>query len=167
MTDILIIGGGIVGLATALQIKQQRPNLTVTVLEKENAVARHQTGHNSGVIHSGLYYKPGSLKALNCIRGYHMLIDFCETENIPYELCGKIVVATSHQQIPLLNNLYERGLQNGLTGLRRITPAEMREIEPHVAGVEGIQVPQTGIIDYTTVCENSGSWAAKFALVRK
>ncbi|WP_234736166.1 L-2-hydroxyglutarate oxidase [Tellurirhabdus bombi] len=159
MTDILIIGGGIVGLATALQIKQQRPNLTVTVLEKETAVARHQTGHNSGVIHSGLYYKPGSLKALNCIRGYNLLIDFCEKENIPYELCGKIVVATSPQQVPLLNNLYERGLQNGLTGLRKITPGEMREIEPHVAGVEGIQVPQTGIIDYTTVCEK---YAQKF-----
>jgi len=159
MTDITIIGGGIVGLATALQIKQQRPGLTVTVLEKEQAVARHQTGHNSGVIHSGLYYKPGSLKALNCIRGYEMLIQFCREEGIPYELCGKLVVATSPQQVPLLNNLFERGQQNGLKDIRKVTPGEMREIEPHVAGVEGIRVPYTGIVDYALVCEH---YARKF-----
>jgi (S)-2-hydroxyglutarate dehydrogenase len=153
MTDITIIGGGIVGLATALQIKQQRPSLSVVVLEKENRVAAHQTGHNSGVIHSGLYYKPGSLKATNCIGGYHMLLDFCQRENVRYELCGKIVVATKPEQVPQLNTLYERGQQNGLGGLRRLSAGEMREIEPHVAGVEGIFVPQTGIIDYTEVCE--------------
>ena len=153
MTDVLIIGGGIVGLATALQIKRQRPNLSVTVLEKENRLAAHQTGHNSGVIHSGLYYKPGSLKATNCIRGYWMLLEFCEQENIPYELCGKIVVATKPEEIPLLNNLYERGKQNGLEGLKKLTPPEMYEIEPHVRGVEGMWVPQTGIIDYVQVCE--------------
>lgn len=153
MTDIIIIGGGIVGLATALQIKQQRPHLSVILIEKETGVARHQTGHNSGVIHSGLYYKPGSLKALNCIRGYQMLIDFCQQESIPYELCGKIVVATRPEQVPQLHALYERGLQNGLTRIRKISLAEMREIEPFVAGVEGIQVPYTGIVDYAVVAE--------------
>ncbi|RRB03798.1 L-2-hydroxyglutarate oxidase [Larkinella rosea] len=159
MTDIIIIGGGIVGLATALQIKRQRPGLSVTVLEKENRLAAHQTGHNSGVIHSGLYYKPGSLKATNCIRGYWMLLEFCEKENVPYELCGKIVVATKPEEIPQLNNLYERGRQNGLEGLKKLTQAEMHEIEPHVRGVEGMWVPQTGIIDYVQVCEK---YAGKF-----
>jgi L-2-hydroxyglutarate oxidase len=153
MNDIIIIGGGIVGLATALQIKRQRPGLSVTVIEKENRLAAHQTGHNSGVIHSGLYYKPGSLKATNCIRGYWMLLEFCEQEKVPYELCGKIVVATKPEEIPLLNNLYERGQQNGLEGLKKLTMAEMHEIEPHVRGVQGIWVPQTGIIDYVQVCE--------------
>ncbi|MFD1142720.1 L-2-hydroxyglutarate oxidase [Larkinella insperata] len=159
MNDIVVIGGGIVGLATALQIKRQRPGLSVTVLEKENRVAAHQTGHNSGVIHSGLYYKPGSLKATNCIRGYWMLIEFCEQEQVPYELCGKIVVATKPEEVPLLNNLYERGQQNGLEGLKKLTQAQMNEIEPHVRGVEGMWVPQTGIIDYVQVCEK---YAQKF-----
>jgi len=153
MTDVLIIGGGIVGLATALRLKQQRPNLSVVLLEKEPAVARHQTGHNSGVIHSGLYYKPGSLKATNCIRGYRMLLDFCDQEGVPYELCGKLVVATKQEEIPQLNTLHERGQLNGLGGLRMLTLAEIREIEPHVNGVAGMFVPQTGIIDYKQVCE--------------
>ncbi|GGN08859.1 hydroxyglutarate oxidase [Dyadobacter beijingensis] len=153
MYDITIIGGGIVGLATALRIKEQRPALKVLLLEKENEVAKHQTGHNSGVIHSGLYYKPGSLKATNCIRGYRMLIDFCEREGVAYDLCGKIVVATTEAQRPLLRNLFDRGNQNGLTDNRMISEGEMKEIEPHVKGLEGIWVPYTGIIDYKTVCE--------------
>lgn len=153
MYDILIIGGGIVGLATALRLKEERPQLKVLVLEKEKRVAEHQTGHNSGVIHSGLYYKPGSLKATNCIRGYRMLLDFCNRENIPYDLCGKIVVATKLEEVPILHGLYERGLQNGLTQNRKITFEEMREIEPHVQGLEGIWVPYTGIIDYKLVSE--------------
>ncbi|MCF0042369.1 L-2-hydroxyglutarate oxidase [Dyadobacter fanqingshengii] len=153
MYDITIIGGGIVGLATALRLKEQRPSLKILLLEKENEVAKHQTGHNSGVIHSGLYYKPGSLKATNCIRGYQMLIDFCNREGVHYDLCGKIVVATSEDQRPLLQNLFERGNQNGLTENRMITQGEIREIEPHVAGLEGIWVPYTGIIDYKTVSE--------------
>lgn len=153
MHDVTVIGGGIVGLATALQLLRQRPGLRLLLLEKETGVARHQTGHNSGVIHSGLYYKPGSLKALNCIQGYRQLIEFADQEGIPYELCGKIVVATRPEQVPQLEMLFQRGQQNGLTGLRRITPAEMREIEPHVAGVDGLWVPQTGIIDYKIVCE--------------
>ncbi|AQG81762.1 L-2-hydroxyglutarate oxidase [Spirosoma montaniterrae] len=153
MTDVVIIGGGIVGLATALHLQQQRPALRVVLIEKEPAVARHQTGHNSGVIHSGLYYKPGSLKATNCIRGYQMLLDFCNEEGISYERCGKIVVATKPDQLPQLETLFERGQLNGLLGIRRISLAEMREIEPHVNGVAGLFVPQTGIIDYKQVCE--------------
>ncbi len=159
MTDVLIIGGGIVGLATALRIKQQRPALKVLLIDKEPAVARHQTGHNSGVIHSGLYYKPGSLKATNCIRGYRMLIDFCDAEGIPYDLCGKIVVATKQEELPQLDVLYQRGQQNGLTGLKKLSVGEMREIEPHVTGVAGMFVPQTGIIDYKQVSER---YADKF-----
>ncbi|GAB2782923.1 L-2-hydroxyglutarate oxidase [Rhabdobacter roseus] len=153
MYDILVVGGGIVGLATALRLKEQRPGLRLLLLEKEAEVATHQTGHNSGVIHSGLYYKPGSLKATNCIRGYRMLLDFCDQESIPYELCGKIVVATQLEQLPILNGLYERGIQNGLTDNRKISREEMREIEPHVQGLEGIWVPYTGIIDYKQVSE--------------
>lgn len=151
--DIIVIGGGIVGLATALKIKEQRPELKVLVLEKETEVAKHQTGNNSGVIHSGLYYKPGSLKATNCIRGYNMLIDFCEKEQIPFEITGKVVVATKEEQRPLLNNLYIRGQQNGLDGLRKISSQEVKEYEPYVASVEGMWVPQTGIVDYKVVCE--------------
>jgi L-2-hydroxyglutarate oxidase len=162
MTDVTIIGGGIVGLATALQLKQQRPNLTVVLIEKESAVARHQTGHNSGVIHSGIYYKPGSLKATNCIRGYQMLLDFCNAEGIAYELCGKIVVATKPAEVPQLDMLHKRGQQNGLGGLRMMTLAELREIEPHVNGVVGMFVPQTGIIDYKQVSEK---YAQKFQML--
>lgn len=153
MFDIVVVGGGIVGLATALRLKEQRPSLKLLVLEKEKSVAEHQTGHNSGVIHSGLYYKPGSLKATNCIRGYQMLIDFCDKEGIPYDLCGKIVVATRPEEVPILNGLYERGIQNGLVKNRKISGGEMREIEPHVKGLEGIWVPYTGIIDYKAVSE--------------
>ncbi len=159
MTDVVIIGGGIVGLATALQLKQQRPGLNVVLIEKEAAIARHQTGHNSGVIHSGLYYKPGSLKATNCILGYRMLLDFCDAEGIPYDLCGKIVVATKPEKLPQLDMLYQRGQQNGLGGLKKLTRSEMREIEPHVTGVAGMFVPQTGIIDYKQV---SDKYAEKF-----
>lgn len=153
MYDIIVIGGGIVGLATALRIKEQRPTLRLLLLEKERGVAKHQTGHNSGVIHSGLYYKPGSLKATNCIRGYQMLLDFCNREGVPYDLCGKVVVATNESQKPLLKNLYDRGMQNGLLQNRMITATEIREIEPHVKGIQGIWVPYTGIINYTAVSE--------------
>jgi L-2-hydroxyglutarate oxidase len=151
--DVIVIGGGIVGLATALQLKDAHPKLNLLLIEKETTLARHQTGNNSGVIHSGLYYKPGSLKATNCIRGYQMLVRFCKEHGVPFELCGKIVVATSQEEIPLLNNLYERGIQNGLENLRKLRSAELKEYEPHVAGLEGIFVPQTGIVDYTLVAE--------------
>jgi L-2-hydroxyglutarate oxidase len=151
--DVVVIGGGIVGLATALNLKKAKPSLRLLLLEKENRLAAHQTGHNSGVIHSGLYYKPGSLKAKNCIEGYHMLIDFCNENNIKYELCGKIVVATSEDQLASLETLYERGIQNGLKGLEKLNKEQMQAIEPHVAGIAGIKVPQTGIINYTAVSE--------------
>jgi (S)-2-hydroxyglutarate dehydrogenase len=151
--DVIVIGGGIVGLATALKIKEQQPAFKVLLLEKENEVATHQTGHNSGVIHSGLYYKPNSLKATNCIEGYKMLVDFAEQENIPYDLCGKIVVATRPEQVPILESLYERGSQNGLTGFKMFDKDGLKEYEPHVNGIKGFFVPQTGIINYKTVCQ--------------
>ncbi|MCR9063962.1 MAG: L-2-hydroxyglutarate oxidase [Cytophagales bacterium] len=149
--DVVVIGGGIVGLATALKIKEQKPNTRLVVIEKEDGPAKHQTGNNSGVIHSGLYYKPGSLKALNCINGYNMLLDFCRKEEINFDLCGKIVVATRAEQLPILETLFQRGNENGLTNLEYLNPEQMKEIEPHVAGIKGIKVPQTGIIDYTAV----------------
>lgn len=149
--DIIVIGAGIVGLATALKIKTKNPALKLLLIDKENKLAAHQTGHNSGVIHSGLYYKPGSLKAINCINGYHQLVSFCETYEIPYELCGKIVVATSKEEIPLMHNLYKRGQQNGLEGLTLLNQEQLKEYEPHVNGLEGIFVPQTGIVDYKQV----------------
>jgi L-2-hydroxyglutarate oxidase len=154
--DVIIVGGGIVGLATALQIKKTNPALHLLVLEKESELAKHQTGNNSGVIHSGIYYKPGSLKAINCLRGYHLLIDFCQHNNIPFELCGKIIVASNESEKPLLTNLFERGQQNGLENLKRISGAELKEYEPHVTGIEGIVVPQTGIVDYKLVAEKYG-----------
>jgi L-2-hydroxyglutarate oxidase len=149
--DIVIIGGGIVGLATGLKIQKARPDLKIALLEKEDQLAKHQTGNNSGVIHSGLYYKPGSLKATNCINGYHELVNFCKEEKIPYEITGKVVVATREEQKPLIKILIERGLQNGLTGTRQITLDELREYEPYCKGVAAIHVPQTGIVDYYQV----------------
>ncbi|MBX2969271.1 MAG: L-2-hydroxyglutarate oxidase [Cyclobacteriaceae bacterium] len=151
--DVLVIGGGIVGLATAWQLLQKNPALKLTVLEKEDEVAKHQTGNNSGVIHSGLYYKPGSLKATNCITGYNLLVEFCKTHGIPFELCGKIVVATEKHEVPLLETLHKRGQQNGLQNLTWLQPEELKEHEPHVNGVAGLFVPQTGIVDYKVVAE--------------
>jgi len=129
-------------------VMQSRPGTRLAILEKESALAQHQTGHNSGVIHSGLYYKPGSLKARNCRKGYAQLLEFCRAEDIPYEICGKVVVATSAEEIPRLEELHRRGVANGLQGLRRLGPTEIREIEPHCTGVTGLHVPETGIIDY-------------------
>jgi L-2-hydroxyglutarate oxidase len=156
MFDVVVIGGGIVGLATALQLQKENPSLKLLLLEKESVLAKHQTGNNSGVIHSGLYYKPGSLKAQNCIRGYHLLIDFCREHGIPFDLCGKIVVATDEHELPLLQNLYVRGQQNGLENLKKLSKEQLKEYEPHVAGIEGIFVPQTGIVDYTKVALKYG-----------
>ncbi|MFN8688836.1 MAG: L-2-hydroxyglutarate oxidase, partial [Cyclobacteriaceae bacterium] len=146
----------IVGLATALQLQKEKPGLKLAVLEKENELARHQTGNNSGVIHSGVYYKPGSLKARNCIRGYELLLAFCREHHVPFELCGKVIVATEQHELPLLENLYQRGLQNGLNQIRRITPDEIKSYEPYVAGLAGIHVPYTGIVDYKRVAEMYG-----------
>lgn len=153
MADVVIIGGGIVGLATAHQLLTKNPSLKLLLIEKEAELCKHQTGNNSGVIHSGLYYKPGSLKATNCINGYNMLINFCKEEGIEYDLCGKVVVATDDHQKPLLENLYQRGLENGLDKISKISVEELKEIEPHVNGIAAINVPYTGIIDYVAVAE--------------
>lgn len=154
--DLVVIGGGIVGLATAYQSLLKNPSLKLALIEKEDRLCKHQTGNNSGVIHSGLYYKPGSLKALNCINGYNMLLDFCNKEDIPYELCGKVVVATDDFQKPLLENLYNRGLENGLDKVEKISIEQLKEIEPHVKGIAALTVPYTGIIDYVAVAEKYG-----------
>jgi (S)-2-hydroxyglutarate dehydrogenase len=159
--DVVVVGGGIVGLATALQIQKSNPRIKIALLEKEHSLAKHQTGNNSGVIHSGLYYKPGSLKATNCIEGYRLLIDFCKLNEIPFDLCGKIVVATSQEELPLLQNLFDRGQQNGLTNLTRLSKEQLKEYEPHVFGIEGIHVPQTGIVDYTLVAQKYGELLTK------
>jgi L-2-hydroxyglutarate oxidase len=151
--DVIIIGGGIVGLATALQVHARRPSLRLLLLEKEPGAARHQTGHNSGVLHSGIYYKPGSLKAANCVRGYTQMLRFCSEHGISHKICGKIIVAVDDQEVPRLNMLKERGEANGLTGVRTLSREEMREREPHVNGVRGLFVPQTGIVDFVEVSE--------------
>ncbi|MCE2821663.1 MAG: FAD-dependent oxidoreductase, partial [Saprospiraceae bacterium] len=149
--DVIIAGGGIVGLATALQILKNRPDAKVTVLEKENKVAAHQSSRNSGVIHSGIYYKPGSLRAVNCRLGYDLMINFCRENGIAFDICGKIIAATTGEERMRLDGILERGIANGLTGIRKITAAEAREIEPHVACLEAIFVPQSGIVDYGEV----------------
>ena len=151
--DVLIVGGGIVGLATAFQLLRSRPASRVVVVEKEDGPARHQTGNNSGVIHSGLYYKPGSLKAANCRAGYRQLLDFCRDENIPHEICGKIVVATAEDELPRLAELRRRGEANGLQGLRDLSPEEIHDLEPRCSGIRGLWVPQTGIVDYSAVAD--------------
>ncbi len=151
--DVIIVGGGAVGLATALQLKTQNQNLKVVVIEKEPVVANHQTGNNSNVIHSGVYYKPGSLKAKNCIHGYNLLIDFCRKYEVPFELCGKVIVATDEKELPLLKTIFDRGQQNGLSNLKMLKAEQLKEYEPHVAGIGGIHVPQTGIVDYRVVAE--------------
>jgi len=153
MNHFTIIGAGIVGLATALKLNEKLPKAKITILEKENDVSKHQTGNNSGVIHSGIYYKPGSLKAKNCVSGYKMLLKFCDENNIKYNLCGKVVVATNESEIEYLQTLYKRGVENGLENLKVLNEAELKEIEPNVRGIAGIYVPQTGIIDYKVVSQ--------------
>lgn len=148
-----IIGAGIVGLATALKLKEKLPDAKIIILEKEDNVAKHQTGNNSGVIHSGIYYKPGSLKAKNCVIGYKMLLDFCDENSIEYNLCGKVIVATNESEVGYLQTLYERGVENGLENLKMLSKVELKVYEPNVNGIAGIYVPQTGIIDYKIVSE--------------
>ncbi len=150
---IAIIGGGIVGLATGYQLLQRFPETQLLLLEKENGPGRHQTGNNSGVLHCGLYYKPGSAKARLAVQGIRRIVDFCAQHNVPYELCGKIVVATEHEELPRLNSLFERGTANGLTGLQLLGREEIREFEPHAAGLAGIRVPQEGIVDFPAIAE--------------
>ena len=150
--DVAIIGGGIVGMATAMALSK-RAGISLVVLEAEEQLAAHQTGHNSGVIHSGLYYKPGCLKAKNCTLGREYMYHFCEEHGIPHERCGKLVVATREEQIPILEELQRRGIANGLTDIKRLKGEELKEYEPHVAGIEGLWVPETGIVDYVKVTE--------------
>jgi len=157
MTDsgynVIIIGGGVVGLAVSLEITRRFPRLRLLVLEKEDGVARHQSGHNSGVIHSGVYYKPGSLKARLCVAGAAAMVEFCREHSIPHKVCGKVIVATRADELPRLEDLRRRGEANGLTGLRLIGSEELRELEPHASGLRALLVPSTGITDYAVVCE--------------
>jgi L-2-hydroxyglutarate oxidase LhgO len=149
--DVAIIGAGIVGLAVGLQLLRKNPGVKVIVLDKEREVASHQTGHNSGVMHSGLYYKPGSLKARLCVEGRAAMIQFCEEHAVPYDICGKIIVATEEREIPGLNELLRRGRANGVSGLRELGAGQIREIEPYASGICGIHVPTTGITDFKMV----------------
>jgi L-2-hydroxyglutarate oxidase len=157
MTDsrynIVIVGGGIVGLAVALEVTRRFPHVRLLLLEKEDRVGRHQSGHNSGVIHSGIYYKPGSLKAKLCVAGAALMVEFCREHAIPHQVCGKVIVATQEEEFPRLEELRRRGEANGLTGLRSIGPEELRQIEPHATGLRALVVPSTGITDYAAVCE--------------
>src|SRR2546421_113062 len=149
--DIVIIGGGIVGLATAMELLTRYPALKLVILEKEHELAQHQTGHNSGVIHSGIYYAPGSLKAKACVAGKAKLIRFCDEHGVPYKLCGKVIVATHEEEIPRLEQLYQRGLANGVPSLELIGPERLREIEPSAVGIKALYSPTAGIVDYGRV----------------
>jgi L-2-hydroxyglutarate oxidase len=151
--DVIIAGAGIVGLAAGLKLLNKNPRLKVLILEKENGISKHQSGHNSGVIHSGIYYKPGSLKALNCRKGYAQLIEFCKRENVHFDICGKVIVATNENELELLENLYNRGIENGLIDIKKISQEELKEIEPHAYGIKAIHVPYTGIVDFKVVCK--------------
>jgi L-2-hydroxyglutarate oxidase LhgO len=151
--DIVVIGGGIVGLASAYKISRNYPAISIAVLEKEDKIAAHQTGHNSGVIHSGLYYKPGSNKAKTCAEGRKQLIAFAKEHNIAYEICGKIIVATKEKELANLERVFSNGLENQIEGIEKIGPDEISEIEPFCRGIAGIRVPCTGIIDFTEVAK--------------
>ena len=149
--DFVVVGGGIVGQGTALRILEAKPGAKLLLLEKEAGLGRHQTGHNSGVLHAGLYYKPGSLKAKLAVEGLRQMVDFCQRHRVPHEQCGKIVVATEPEELPRLDKLFERGMANGLKDLRKLGPEQIREIEPHATGLAAIHVPEEGIVDYGAV----------------
>src|SRR6202795_2570462 len=151
--DIAVIGGGIVGLSVAREATRQFPRMRVVVLEKEARVGSHQSGHNSGVIHSGVYYKPGSIKARACVAGAAAMVEFCREHEVPFDICGKVIVATSQDELPKLQGLLERGRANGVGGLRMLGAEELHEIEPHATGVAALHVPGTGVTDYAKVCE--------------
>ena len=149
--DVVVVGAGIVGLAVARELTRRRPELSITVLEKEDEVGRHQTSRNSGVIHAGIYYAPGSLKARLCVEGARELYDFCEQHDVAVERCGKLIVALDRAELPALDELERRGRANGVPGLRRVDADELREIEPHATGVEALHSPATGIVDFPGV----------------
>ena len=159
--DAVIVGGGIVGLATAYRLLEAKPQLKILLLEKETKLAAHQTGNNSGVLHAGLYYKPGSEKARCAVEGLQQMLAFCKEHGIAHDQCGKIVVATEPNELERLENLWKRGNENGLLGLRKLNPAQIKEIEPHAAGLAAIHVPQEGIVDYPAVCEKLGELIRK------
>ena len=150
--DVIVVGGGIVGLASAYKINLYHPQLKVLVLEKEHAVAMHQTGRNSGVIHSGIYYKPGSYKAKNCVEGRREIVQFAREHNIGHDVCGKIIVATHPNELQHLDRVYDNGVKNGVEDIEKITPEQIREIEPFCTGIAGLRVGCTGIIDFVGVC---------------
>ncbi|WP_338473347.1 L-2-hydroxyglutarate oxidase (plasmid) [Niallia sp. XMNu-256] len=152
MYDFVVVGGGIVGLSTGMALYKRFPNAKVVIIEKESVVAEHQTGHNSGVIHSGIYYKPGSFKARFARQGSKSMTEFCQTYGIDHDICGKVIVATKQEELPLLENLYQRGLQNELA-IQKIGVDELKEIEPHVNGLGAIRVPQAGIVNYRQISE--------------
>jgi L-2-hydroxyglutarate oxidase LhgO len=154
--DVVVIGGGIVGLASAYKIGRGHPGIRIAVLEKEDKLAFHQTGHNSGVIHSGLYYEPGSNKAKTCVKGRKELITFAKEHNIPYKITGKIIVATQESELANLEQIFHNGVENNIEGIEKIGPEEIKEIEPFCRGIAGIRVPCTGIIDFTAVAEKLG-----------
>jgi L-2-hydroxyglutarate oxidase len=150
--NVIIVGGGIVGLAVALEITRRFPRLSPLLLEKEDGVGQHQSGHNSGVIHSGVYYKPGSLKARLCVEGARAMIEFCREHGLPHKVCGKVITATKAEEFPRLEELRNRGEANGLTGLQLIEPEQLRQIEPHATGLRALLVPSTAVTDYSSVC---------------
>lgn len=150
--DLGVVGGGIVGLATAYKYQLKYPNKRIGIFEKEDRVAAHQTGRNSGVIHSGIYYKPGSYKALNCVDGRLQLVSFAKKHNIPHDVCGKIILATRKEELPILDGIFQRGLENKIEDIRMIGPDEILNLEPHARGISAIHVPVTGIIDFKAVC---------------
>jgi len=153
MDDVIVIGGGIVGLATAYKLLEQKPELKLRILEKEKSIGLHQSAHNSGVIHSGIYYKPGSMKATNCRRGVEELLLFCDKFNVQYDLCGKVIVAVNLEEVNRLDALYKRGLENGISDVRIVDSQELKDLEPHATGIKAIHVPSTGIINYTSVVD--------------
>ncbi|NGP77490.1 L-2-hydroxyglutarate oxidase [Balneolaceae bacterium YR4-1] len=153
MHDFTIVGAGIVGLSTAYKLSLAYPDASILVLEKEDEIAAHQTGNNSGVIHSGIYYKPNSYRAKNCVDGRHQLVDFCENNGVAYEICGKVIVATEENELPRLQKIYETGKINEIEGIQKIDRKELTEIEPYAEGIEAIHVPCSGIVDYVGVCQ--------------
>jgi L-2-hydroxyglutarate oxidase len=151
--DVAIVGGGIVGLATGMKLLAKHPQTKLVILEKEDSIATHQSGHNSGVLHSGIYYKPGSLKARLCVAGKAELMRFCDANSIAYNMCGKVIVALNEDELPRLNDLFERGQKNGVPGIEMIGPERIKELEPHATGIKAIHSPSTGVIDYTEVAK--------------
>lgn len=159
--DVVVIGGGIIGLATAMTLTQQFPRYKVAVLEKESHIGLHQTSHNSGVIHAGIYYQPGTKKANFCSEGNKMLLRFCDKHNIAYKLCGKLIIATAESELPQLQELYTKGISNGIQNLKLVSAEQIREMEPHATGLKGVYSPETGIVDYSEVAKTMETQIAK------